>query len=890
MTRRPPLLGTRLRRQFLLLGVVPVLAVFIAAWALVVPTLVQQAEARNRELALAVRDQVRLQLDVRLRSAEVLAQSLRQTLPPRDTLQSAIQGLLQGDRFLQAVYVADAQGEVIEAALPVQGGRFAEDAVGLDLSGQPYFTAARRGGGPVWSDTFLSTLTGNITAVLAVPAGAHTVVVELSLAALSESLVEVADSGKTLAVVLDRAGRIIAHPDARKALQQDNLGDLPVLRAALGGAEGNDRVTLDGAQMFVHALPAAALGWTVFAAQPVALVLAPLLQLGAGILVVLFVSVLVAVLVGWRMARQTGIEITRLADGAQAAAGQGGFMPELMFSNAEFNAVWTRLRELFQQLHLREKQTSSAQQDLQSVLDAATEVAIIATDTQGQVTVFNIGAQRMLGYRHGEVLSRLTPLAWHDAAEVAGRAEALSRKYGQSISGFEALVIEARHSGYEVRDWRFTRSDGVQLDVSVAVTSMRTPEGDLKGFLSVAVDVSERRRAAAAELARQTAELASQAKSDFLSHMSHELRTPLNAILGFAQLLEIDPETPPTKRQQEFVQHIQRAGWHLVRLIDDVLDLARIESGRLQVTVAAVDSAAVIAQAAQMVAPQMREHGVTLLLQPTVAGAPRVAADATRLLQVLVNLLSNAAKYNRRGGSVQLECEALGGQMVLRVIDTGRGMTPDQLAHLFEPFNRLGRDNSGIQGTGIGLVITRHLVEMMQGRLELRSESGVGTTAIVTLPVAEAPPPAIDRAADGAASAGAAAKPARSIGRVLYIEDNEVNAQLVRAILRQRPDLDLTTFALGLAGLEAARADPPDLILLDIHLSDARGEDLLDAMQADPRLRQVPVVVVSADATRDQAKSMLMRGALAYLTKPLEVAEALRVIDMALNSRATTRV
>ena len=740
MSRRLPLLRTRLRRQFLLIGVLPVLAVLAASWALLVPTLVQQAESRNRELALAVRDQVRLQLDVRLRSAEVLAQPLRQAAPQHEALQGAMVSLLRNDRFLQAVYVADAQGRVIEAALPPQSGRFAADVVGLDLSGQPYFSEARQRGGPVWSDTFLSTLTGKVTTVLAVPEGAHTVVVELSLAALSESLVEVAQSGHTLAVVLDRTGRIIAHPDARKALQQENLGDMAVVHTALGGAQSSARVRLDEVPMLLHGLPVAPLGWAVFAAQPVSFVLAPLVHLGVGILVVLAVSLAVAMWLGWRMAQQTGNEIARLADAAQAAAGQDVSPAALKFSNAEFNAVWMRLQELFEQLHVREQQTSMAQQDLQSVLDAATEVAIMATDTQGQVTVFNIGAQRMLGYSPGDVLGRLTPLAWHDAKEVTERTQALSRKNGQAVSRFEALVNEARHSGYEVRDWRYIRIDGSSLDVSLAITAMRTPEGELKGFLGVAIDVSVRRQAAAAELARKAAELASQAKSDFLSRMSHELRTPLNAILGFAQLVEIDRTTPPSPRQREQVQHIQRAGWHLVRLIDEVLDLARIESGRMQVTLTAVDPVTVIEQAAQMVAPKMREQGVTLRLPPPEAGLPRVAADATRLLQVLVNLLSNAGKYNQPGGQVVLSCEVQLGELVLRVKDSGCGMTEAQMAHLFEPFNRLGREGSDIQGTGIGLVITRHLVELMHGRLELSSQIGVGTTATVTLPLARVGP------------------------------------------------------------------------------------------------------------------------------------------------------
>jgi len=198
---------------------------------------------------------------------------------------------------------------------------------------------------------------------------------------------------------------------------------------------------------------------------------------------VLAATLLAAVWVGWRLARRTGLEVTQLADGAESVALSGGEPPALSFTNAEFNAVWTRLRELFRQLNLRDELTRAAQQDLQAVLDAATEVAIIATELDGRVSVFNIGAQRMLGLRPSEVIGRLTPLAWHDETEVSSRGEVLSRKFGQSIAGVEALVIEARHSGYEVRDWTYVRQDGRRLDVSLAITAMRTHEGALKGFL-----------------------------------------------------------------------------------------------------------------------------------------------------------------------------------------------------------------------------------------------------------------------------------------------------------------------------------------------------------------------------------------------------------------------
>ncbi len=875
-------LGARLRRQFLLLGVLPVLAVFGATWALLVPLLTDQAEARNRELALAVRDQVALQLDLRLHAAAVLADGLAVPRPPAE-VQRALGGLLLTDRFLQGVFSVDAGGRVVAAALASGTARELDDTIGLDLTGQPHVAQARAQRRSVWSETFLSTLTGELTAGLALPAGDGLLVLELSLSALSRSVTELAQDGGTQVVIVDRAGRVIAHPDARQARQQVSLQPLAPVQAALAGTEASARIVRDGVDELVHALPVAPIGWAVVVAQPVSSVMAPLRRVGGAVAGLLALSVALAVFVGWRMARQTGREVVLLADGAQRTVEQGA-PPTLVFSTDEFNAVWTRLRDLFLQLDERDEQTRAAQRDLQAVLDAATQVAIVATDPAGRVTMFNIGAQRLLGWRASEVVGQLTPMAWHDADEVAARAAVLSQRHGQAIAGFEALAVEPRHSGYEVRDWSFVRRDGSRVDVSVAVTSIRAADGALKGFLLVAVDITERRRAEQLELARLSAEAANRAKSDFLSRMSHELRTPLNAILGYAQLLAVDAELPVAPRQHERLQHIQRAGWHLVRLIEDVLDLARIEAGRLRVSIGPVSLAAVFEQVAQIVQPHLQPQDVRLTIELDDA-ALRAAADETRLVQVLVNLVGNAAKYNRPQGTVRLSGRADADGVCLTVADTGPGMTPEQMQHLYEPFNRLGRERSGIEGTGIGLVITRHLVELMQGRMDVRSEPGVGTTIEVRLPAADAAQAAVPAEPQPAA---AAAAPRPSRGRVLYIEDNEVNAQLMRAILRQRPEVVLEVCTDAASGLAAARREWPDLVLLDMHLPDADGDAVLAALRSEPRGATLPIVVVSADATHAQISAMRQRGVHDYLTKPLELGATLRVVDEVLGCCAVS--
>lgn len=885
-------LRTRLLRQFLLLGVLPVMIVSAAAIALTHPVLTAQAEARNRDLAFAVRDQMRLELVLRLRTASLLAEQLRQGTLPAQGVAPALRSLVAGDRYVQAAYVTDERGIIAAAALQDQGERFASDVVGADLSAQPYYRQARGDGGPTWSDTFLSTLTGRITAVLTVPAGVRSVVIEFALDGLSSTLSDLSKGSDVTVVVLDRHGSVIAHPDTKPALRQESMVLPPATRDPAPDAASRGPLHLQGVDYLALTLPLTSVGWSILAAQPVDAVLAPIRRLGAIHALLWILTVLLAAVASWLYARQTGSEVARLADAAQAAATPGDQASGLRFTTTEFNQVWLRIKELFQQLHARERDTRTAQGDLQAVLDAATEVAIIATDTEGRVTVFNIGAQRMLQRSAASVVGRLTPLDWHDTHELQAREGELRRKYGKVLEPFEVLAIEARHGGYEIRDWTYLRADGQRLSVSLAVTSLRSAEGDLKGFLGVAVDVTERRRAAELELSRRSAELANQAKSDFLSRVSHELRSPLNAMLGFAQLIDIDRADPPSPVQRERVRQIQRAGWHLVQLIDDVLDLSRIESGQLRVSIGHVELAGVIEHALDLSHAELERAGIVpeLIWSGGAAGTTvlpvQVLADETRLTQVLVNLLGNAAKYNRPGGTITLDCALDDDAVTLQVRDSGRGMSAEQRARLFQPFDRLGMESSGIEGTGIGLVITRRLLELMSGSIEVRSEPGVGSTFTVRLLRAAVEAPPLVAEAPIAAQAALQAAPDGAATDALYIEDNEVNAQLMRAVMRHRPQVRLHVATTIRAGLDWAAAHHPSLILLDMHLPDGNGHDALDALAADQALCQVPVIVVSADATRRQVAEVSSR-VHAYVTKPIDVMETLGAIDEALRSRGT---
>lgn len=875
-------LGMRLRRQFLLIGVLPMLAVFSATWLMLEPVLVAQAEARNRELAVAVRDQVVLQLDLRRHAGEVLAQ----TLPGRSAadVQQGLETLLDVDPFLQGVFAADGQGRIVAAALSDRAARESEDTIGLDLSAQAHVVQVRAEHRPVWSDAFLSVLTGGLSAALALPSGDGVILLELSPVALARSVAELAQNGGSQVVIVDRAGRVIAHPDDRLARQQESLQALPPVRAALAGQEAGARVEGPQGEELVQALPVAPIGWAVVVSRPVATFMAPLVQLGVAVVALVGLTFLLATLVGWQMARRTGNEVALLAEGARQAV-ERRKPPQLEFSTAELSAVWERLRVLFAQLVEREEQTKTAQRELQAVLDAATQVAIIATDAMGTVKLFNIGAHRLLRLHASQVVGQQTPVAWLHPDDVSLRTREIAAQHPGQLDDFDVLSFGPRHGGYEVRDWRMIRGDGSEVEVSLAVTAMRSRDGVLQGYLLVATDITERRRAEQLELATLTAEAANRAKSEFLSRMSHELRTPLNAILGYAQLLDTatDGDGPIAPRQHERLLHIQRAGWHLVRLIEDILDLARIESGNLRVVITAVSLSSVFEQVEEMVQPHLKPLQVKLLIE-LAEDVPAIAADETRLVQVLVNLVGNAAKYNRMQGEVRLSARTTTEGVQISVADTGPGMSREQLDHLFEPFNRLGKEHSRIEGTGIGLVITRHLVTLMAGRISVQSELGKGSTFDVLLPAVRAEPVS-PAAIPGPVDSGWPHPSLHARGRVLYIEDNEVNAELMKAILQQRPEVQLEVRTDAASGIAAARLQRPDLVLLDMHLPDGDGDAVFAALRAELGDSAPPIVIVSADATQVQIAAMRAKGVSDYLTKPLELAATLRVVDEALGGQ-----
>ena len=440
-------------------------------------------------------------------------------------------------------------------------------------------------------------------------------------------------------------------------------------------------------------------------------------------------------------------------------------------------------------------------------------------------------------------------------------------------------VLAGQQEGFQTEK-RYVRPDGQVVWAAINVVLLREEDGEPRELVAVIEDISERQRMQEAMSSARAAERASKAKTEFLSRMSHELRTPLNAMLGFAQLLRVDPRHPLHDDQRTKVAHIERAGAHLLAMLTDVLDLSRIEAGSLPMSIEPLAVNDVIEAALAMTSTQATDASVQLLATPPEAGL-RVRADQLRLRQVLVNLLSNAIKYNRRSGQVLVEALGLDDEVVISVSDTGRGMDAQQLAHLFEPFNRLGAERTPVEGTGIGLVIVKRLVELMQGRIEVSSQPGEGTRFRVWLPRAERQTEAEDsdfsqrvRTNFGGLDTGVDATLT-----LLYAEDNAINVELLRQVMRMRPQWHLEIARDGHAAIAMARAEPPDLLLLDMHLGDMSGLDVSDALMMDAHTALIPRVALSADVMPDQIAEARQRGFIEYLTKPLDVSRLLHLLD-----------
>jgi len=698
--------------------------------------------------------------------------------------------------------------------------------------------------------------------------------------------------------------------------------------------------------------------------------------------------------------------------------------------------------------HKKAEEKSEQTGALQSAIFNSANFSSIATDAKGVIQIFNVGAERMLGYTAAEVMNKITPADISDPQEVIARAKALSVELGTPITpGFEALVFKASRGIEDIYELTYIRKDGSRFPAVVSVTALRDAQDAIIGYLLIGTDntarkqieaekqhlldiqeethkqlqqtnfilqVSEERLAVTLnsigdaviatdaegrvtllnplaeqltgwtreeafgrpvgdifhiisketrqpaaipvldtlahgtiqglanhtvliaragsecdiadscapirdrdgqvvgavlvfrdvtgeyavqqalrdsaqalqeknkelESARSVAEKANLAKSEFLSSMSHELRSPLNAILGFAQLMETS-SPPPTPGQKASIDQILKGGWYLLELINEILDLALIESGRLSLSLEPILLADVMLECQAMIEPQAKKCGIAVSF-PELNNASFVHADRTRVKQVLINLLSNAIKYNRVQGTVEVTCSpGADGRIRISVQDTGEGLASEKIAQLFQPFNRLGQEASAEEGTGIGLVVSKRLVELMGGRIGVDSTVGVGSVFWIELDPADEPR-VVDGAAESLAPIKTQAHDGAPLRTLLYVEDNRANMELVEQLIARRPDMRLLGAGDGPRGIALARTHQPEVILMDINLPGISGIQALKILREDPATAHIPVLAISANAMPHDIKKGLDAGFLRYLTKPIKVDEFMHALDLAL--------
>ncbi|MCK9619107.1 MAG: PAS domain S-box protein [Methylobacter sp.] len=661
---------------------------------------------------------------------------------------------------------------------------------------------------------------------------------------------------------------------------------------------------------------------------------------------------------------------------------------------------------------------------LQNAIFNSANFSSIATDAKGVIQIFNVGAERMLGYAAADVLNKITPADISDPQEVISRAKALSDELSTSISpGFEALAFKASRGIEDIYELTYIRKDGSRFPAVVSVTALRDAQKAIIGYLLIgtdnttrkqieaeqtlldqrlrdqqfytrsliesnidaimttdpsgiitdvnkqmmtltgcqrdeligaafkdyftdperaeasiklvlsekkvtnyeltvrardgketvvsynattfydrdrtlqgvfasARDITERNRLdqvlkeknAELESAKSLAEKANLAKSDFLSSMSHELRTPLNAILGFAQLLEVG-NPPPTAAQILRLQQIIKAGWYLLDLINEILDLAVIESGKLSLSREAVSLIEVIQECQAMVEPQAQQRGITLSFLP-FDHHWFANADRTRVKQVLINLLTNAIKYNREHGTVEVQCtESNPERLRISVKDSGAGLSPEKLLQLFQPFNRLGQETGAEEGTGIGLVVTKQLIELMGGAIGVKSTVDVGSEFWIDLIKDVTPQLAAGHTPAAELAPQSQGNPA--VRTLLYVEDNPANLMLVEQIIEAHPHIRMLSARDGYLGIAMARTHLPDVILMDINLPGISGIQALKILRQDPAIAHIPVIALSANAMFRDIEKGLAAGFFRYLTKPIKINEFISALDDALEFSET---
>ena len=498
--------------------------------------------------------------------------------------------------------------------------------------------------------------------------------------------------------------------------------------------------------------------------------------------------------------------------------------------------------------------------------------ALMTTDPAGIITDVNKQMEALTGCTRDELIGAPFKSYFTDPV----RAEA----------GIKLVLSDKKVTNYELTA---RARDGKKTVVSYNATTFYDRDRTLQGVFGVARDVTERQQIEQAlqetnvemQSAKSAAEKANAAKSDFLSGMSHELRSPLNAILGFAQLMNTSSPTP-SDAQQESITQILQAGWHLLKLINEILDLSVVESGKVSLSLEPVALLDVLSECQTMMEAQAQQRGIVMTF-PHSKEPCFVWADSTRLKQIVINLLSNAIKYNQVNGQVTVDYSATPpDRMRIRFKDTGAGLSPEKLAQLFQPFNRLGQEAGNVAGTGIGLVVTKQLVELMGGAMGVESSQGDGSVFWVEL--RSMPAPTLKFIAPEGVAPKRAARAVQGAQKILlYIEDNPANMRLVERLIDRRTDIKLLKAVDGTLGIALAKASLPDVILMDINLPGISGIEALKALRQDVATAHIPVVAISANAMSHDIEVGRQLGFFRYLTKPIVVEEFMTTLDLALD-------
>jgi signal transduction histidine kinase len=506
---------------------------------------------------------------------------------------------------------------------------------------------------------------------------------------------------------------------------------------------------------------------------------------------------------------------------------------------------------------------------LECILNSMAESVVVA-DSAGELVLCNPAAWNLLG--EGALCSTLTNMLQQVTIY---RADTMTPCAEEEIPLVRA--IQGENPGNVeliIRD----RTTGENIWLDATARPLRRSDDVTRGGVAVFRDISASKKIEETlRQARAEAERANHAKSDFLSRMSHELRTPMNAILGFAQLLDLDELSPP---QRQSVDQILKGGRHLLTLINEVLDLARIEAGKLTLSIEPIHVGEAVQSTIDLLEPLARDHGIVFRKSESAGWARFILADRQRVQQVILNLLSNAIKYNQPGGSVIIACQVKDtSKFRLTITDTGDGVPAEKIEKLFQPFERLVGDQSGIEGTGIGLALSKHLMVAMGGTIGVESRLGAGSTFWLELPLGECPLSALPEPSAEIVEERTGSLPGVRKLKLLYIEDNLSNNLLMQRILESRPEVQLISAMQGRLGLELASQNAPDLIFLDLHLPDMTGDEVLRALRQRMGTAETPIVMISADATPSQVERLYAAGANEYFTKPLDIRRLLNYVD-----------